>query len=349
MIMRRLSVFSFLVFVALCLFAQDKDVAVADTIVKYQMPSGGWPKNQKWAEGVDADYMRRCRETGVGSTIDNGATTTEMRLLAEVYGKTHNKKYLESFMRGLDYLTKMQYDNGGWPQFFPVRKAAPYSSHITFNDNAMTNVMRMLKTVVLGGKPYDCIRLPRSVRRKMTQSYFKGVKCILDCQVRCGEDSVLTVWCQQHDEYTLKPANARAYELASLTGHGETVDIILLLRETLKEVYLWKQSRMSDSEQATLRNLIRHSIDAALSWLEAHAIHDMRIERFVNEEGLSDIRLVSAPGAPRLWARYYDLETQQPYYCDRDGIPQLRLENIGYERRNGYSWIGSSPERLFDK
>ena len=45
----------------------------ADSIVKYQMKSGGWPKNQDWLKGVDPKEAALWKPTGIGSTIDNGS------------------------------------------------------------------------------------------------------------------------------------------------------------------------------------------------------------------------------------------------------------------------------------
>ena len=53
------------------------------------------------------------------STIDNGATHTQLSFLARVYTAQHQEQYRESFLRGLDYVLKAQYANGGWPQFYP--------------------------------------------------------------------------------------------------------------------------------------------------------------------------------------------------------------------------------------
>jgi PelA/Pel-15E family pectate lyase len=55
------------------------------------------------------------------------------------------------------------------------------------------------------------------------------------------------------------------------------------------------------------------------------------------------------PQAPALWARFYDLQTGQPYVCDRDGVPKPRLADIGHERRNGYSWFGEYARDLLNK
>ena len=50
-----------------------------------------------------------------------------------------------------------------------------------------------------------------------------------------------------------------------------------------------------------------------------------------------------------MWARYYDLEKAEPFYCDRDGVPVRELSKVGYERRNGYRWIGDSPKHTIKK
>ncbi len=313
----------------LCGDISGQDWSVADSIVKYQMPSGGWPKNQNWKNGADAAYMRRCGETGVGSTIDNGATTDEMRLLAKAYTATFDQRYRESFIKGLTYLLDMQYDNGGFPQFFPVRKEAPYSAHITFNDNAMVNVLRLLRDVSDEREDFLALCVSETMRKRCADAFNRGVQCILKCQVK--KNGKLSVWCQQHHEVSLEPVGARAYELPSLTGHGETVGIIMLLSEI-----------PNPSQEVT------SAVSSAVGWLREHAIRDMMIENFVNADGKKDKRLVNKKGAPLLWARYYDLENEEPMFCDRDGIPKKHLEEIGYERRNGYSWIGDTPQKVLD-
>ena len=48
-----------------------------------------------------------------------------------------------------------------------------------------------------------------------------------------------------------------------------------------------------------------------------------------------------------IWARYYDLDHCVPFVCDRDGVPRRHLEDIGSERRNGYSWFGTRPAEIY--
>lgn len=329
--------------VASCLFCVSlsaQDVALADSIVKYQLPCGGWPKNQDWLKGADQAYIAECRQTGIGGTIDNGATAGELKVLARVMAayqlpSTVYRSYRQAFLHGIGYLLDMQYENGGWPQFWPLRSATSYSNHITFNDQAMVNVMRLLKEVAEGKSPYDRVKVPKAMRQACLDAFWRGVGCILDCQIK-DADGRLTVWCQQHDEVTLAPASARKYELAAYCGHGETVGILELLMEV-------------EPEADDMRKRICQSISCAVAWLEAHAIHGMKLESFVNEEGQSDKRFVPAEGAPDIWARYYDLERGEPLFSDRHGLPLKDFNAIGYERRNGYSWLGDSPRGVIER
>ena len=79
------------------------------------------------------------------STIDNGATYTQLSFLARVYTAQHQEQHRESFLKGLDYLLKAQYANGGWPQFYP--DLSGYYKHITYNDDAMIGVLKLLRDV----------------------------------------------------------------------------------------------------------------------------------------------------------------------------------------------------------
>ena len=45
-------------------------------------------------------------------------------------------------------------------------------------------------------------------------------------------------------------------------------------------------------------------------------------------------------------ARSYDIHTNLPIFCSRDGVPKRTLAEISYERRNGYSWLGYYAQGL---
>ena len=84
---------------------------------------------------------------GKANTIDNGATTLPITFLAQVANATGEPKYRDAALRGVDYLLASQYANGGFPQFFPLRKG--YYAHITYNDGAMINALTLLRELVV--------------------------------------------------------------------------------------------------------------------------------------------------------------------------------------------------------
>ncbi len=50
--------------------------------------------------------------------------------------------------------------------------------------------------------------------------------------------------------------------------------------------------------------------------------------------------VVSDPALRRFWARFYEIETNRPFFCGRDGVKKGSLAEIEAERRNGYAWHG---------
>lgn len=115
--------------------------AVADSIISYQTPAGGWGKNQPYnvpprqkGQAYVGGNENRVGEAGnfdkplidkwsyVGTT-DNGATITEIRYLARVAAENpaNAKPYHMSIVRGIEYLMAAQFPNGGWPQVWPLQ------------------------------------------------------------------------------------------------------------------------------------------------------------------------------------------------------------------------------------
>ena len=297
---------------------------VGDNLLFYQHETGGWPKNMRLQDPLTDNVRKKVDEMKKGkryATIDNKGTTTEIIYLSRLYNATKDKRYLDAVLRGFDYLFKAQYANGGWPQFFPLSKG--YYTHITYNDDAMVNVLKVMRDAAKGKAPFTF--LPDSVKAKAQASLDKGVDCILKTQV--VQDGRKTVWCAQYDENTLQPADARAFELASLSGQ-ESDDIVLFL--------------MSLSKPSME---IRQCIEDAVAWFKKSKITGIRLEKYTNGDGKKDIRVVpcaqdDAPCDP-LWARFYTLDDNRPFFCDRDGVKRYSLDEIGYERRNGYSWYNN--------
>jgi len=310
-------------------FKTDEARRIGEQVLAFQRNTGGWPKNiDMTREMSDEDLAQvlKDKDRQDDSTTDNGATTTQMSYLARLYRETGDTRYRDAFRRAVDYLLSGQYsETGGWPQFWP--KMRDYQIHITYNDDAMINTMNLLKRIAEGKGFYGGDLTDEQQKQRMREAYSHGVECILNTQIMYQGE--LTVWCQQHDRETLKPAAARAYELPSFSSQ-ESAAIVRLLME------------LPNPDER-----VKTAIHQAMKWFERYQLKGVRLETYTNSEGKSDRRLVSDPAAKPLWARYYDLKHCEPYVCDRDGIPRTRLEDIGYERRNGYSWYNDRPAELF--
>lgn len=305
---------------------------IGDQMLIYQRVTGGWPKNIDMAKPmseaekaqVKSEYDRRN-----DSTTDNGATTTQMLFLARLWQATGKKAYAKAFCRGVEYLLSGQYENGGWPQFWPMMR--DYQIHITFNDDAMVSTMNLLRDIADQKEPFQGKLTSKKLRRRCSEAFDKGVECILKTQIRDTKGQ-LTVWCQQHDRETFLPANARAFELASYCSQESAAIVKLLML-------------LPDPDER-----VQQAVHAAMRWFDEHKITGKRLEVVRDEKGKKvDTRLVDDPEAGPLWARYYDLQTDEPFVCDRDGVPRKNLQDIGPERRNGYSWYGDRPADLYKR
>ena len=311
-------------------FQTDDARRIGDHILAYQRVTGGWPKNIDMAQPLstrELDEVRRDKQRTDDSTIDNAATTTQMTFLARLYEQTGDEQYREGFLRGLEYLLSGQYDDGGWPQFWPNPHG--YQVHITYNDNNIANTLRLFQQLIDQKSPYGGNLVDDAMRQRLQTSFDKGIECILRTQIVVKGKP--TVWCQQHYQDSYAPAPARAFELPSYCS-AESAGLTSLLM--------------------TLPNpdkRVKAAVHGAMKWFDTYKLTGLRIERTGSREDLQhqDTRLVSAPNARPLWARFYDLERCEPFVCDRDGIPRRHLEEIGYERRNGYGWYNESAAPLY--
>ena len=304
---------------------------ILDNVVSWQNANGGWWKaydasvprseeaanpggkpNSKAPASDGQDAWRR------SSTFDNKATYTELRLLARGYRVTRDAKYRDAFDRGLKFVYESQYPNGGWPQRFPL--GDDYGRHITYNDGAMTGVMNLLLDTARGDEDFKWVAPEQRERAK--QSFDRGVQCVLDTQIKV--DGKLTGWCQQHDAKTLAPTSARTYELPSIVS-SETAGILTTLM------------RIENP-----RPEVKAAVHAGAAWLERSK---MTGKRLVDKADPSlpkgrDQVLVDDPSATEpVWSRFYDIETNRPFFCGRDGVKKWSLSEIEAERRAGYAWI----------
>ena len=323
-------------------YGQTEARRIADIVVSFQTPAGGWSKNldmtehqrapgERFAHGnvsrypgnFDNDTPRDTHWNYVG-TLDNDATTTQLRFLAKVIadvGPAYNPAHRAAFLRGMDYLFAAQFPNGGWPQVWPLEGG--YHDAITYNDDAMINVLQLLSDVAEGQKEFAFV--PQPTRELAAASMKRGIECILQTQIVV--DGHRTVWCQQHDPLNLKPTSARNYEMPAQCG-SESAGIMRFLMG------------LPDPNPNTVT-----AVHAAAAWFEKTKLRDVAFKA-VGDEGK---QLVPAPGAVPLWARYYEIGTDRPVFGDRDKTIHDDVKELSAERRNGYSWFNESPKRALEQ
>lgn len=302
-------------------YRSEEGRRIAMNILSHQSAEGGWPKNiDTTAQLYGGDLAK------LQGTFDNGATTGELRFLARAWRTTNVAQYEQAFLKGFDHILKAQYPTGGWPQFYPPSRQ--YHRHITFNDDAMVRLMEFLREVTESNR-YEFVDSER--RRAARESFDHGIRCILNCQIKSG--GKLTAWCAQHDEKDLSPRPGRSYELISLSG-SESVGIVRLLMSL---------------DRPSLE--VIQSVQAAVAWFEAAKLAGIKIIQKPDSAAPKDFDrvVVSDPNARPMWARFYEIGANKPIFSDRDGVAKSSLAEIGYERRNGYSWLGYWPEDLLAK
>lgn len=310
-------------------YASDEAVRIADNLLLYQRDTGGWPKNIDMAQVLTEQERLALikQKSEVDSTIDNSATYTQLAYLARVLTAKKQERHRDAFLKGFDYLVKAQYANGGWPQYYPLHTG--YYTHITYNDDAMIGVLRLLRDVVKRKPDYTFVDEDR--RLKAAKAVEKGIECILKTQVVV--DGKRTVWCAQHDEVTLAPAPARKFEPVSLSGY-ESVGIVKFLMGI-------------DHPNGQVID----AIESAVSWFEKTKINGIR---WIEKKDASKLHgfdrvVVHDETAPPLWARFYEIGTNRPIFSGRDSIIKYDVSEIEDERRNGYRWYVNDPAELLSK
>jgi PelA/Pel-15E family pectate lyase len=287
---------------------------VRENVLSYQSDRGDWPKNLDTSKAPYEGDRKKLQ-----GTFDNSATVGEIRFLARSYRATHESRDRAAVEKALDHILAAQYPNGGWPQTSPPGKG--YARYITFNDDTMVNLLELLREAA---RTEDFSFLDASRRNAAARAFDAGIACILKCQIVVNGRP--TVWCAQHDEVTLEPRGARAFELVGLSG-SESAGILMLL--------------MSLDNPGP--DVIR-AVDAGARWFEASKLAGLRV---VSADG--DRKVVDDPKAPPLWARFYEIDTNRPFFCGRDGVKKDRLADIEQERRTGYAWYGSWGRKVADR
>ena len=285
----------------------------------WQIANGGFYKamadkyKSAYSGGQKSEW--RAKDGGDLGTIDNNATIQEMRLLAVRYKETTNNNYKvafkTSFNKAVNFLLTMQRSKGGLPQVWPKR--GNYSDQITLNDNAMIRAMVTMMDIANKTSPFDSDIIDEATRSKMQGAMDKAIDYLLKAQI--VNNGNLTVWCAQHDTNSLAPVGARAYELPSKSGN-ESMGVVWFLMNWPKQT-----------------EAIQNAVKGAISWYKKNRLKD---KAFSKTAGVVD------KSGSSLWFRFYEVNSDDYFFCDRDGESTKTQDfmKISEERRTGYQWAG---------
>jgi len=312
---------------------------VADNIVSFQTPTGGWGKNQdrnapprvpgqmylpfdsKAGSHATADLAGGWSFIG---TLDNDATTTELAFLARVQAArpgADGQPYRAAFAKGIRYMLEAELPGGGWPQVYPLQGG--YHDALTLNDDTMIKATALLQRTAAGAGDYGFV--PAALRTAAGDAAERSISTLLATQIIVGGRR--TIWAQQYDPLTREPVGARNFEPIALA----TAESAAALR------FLMQQPHPTPA--------MRQAIMDGAAWFAAHGLYDVVWKAASGPEGR---RLVSQLGAGPIWARFYDPVSQRPIFGDRDRSIQDDVNALSLERRNGYSWFNATGVAVFN-
>lgn len=297
----------------------DDPERYAKNIISWQMEHGGFGLHDAsfyhtpW-DGVQkrSEWVSKGQELG---NYDDYATVAEVRFLAQVYAQTEDsalKAAIQvSIERCLQFIFTSQYDNGGWPQVYPKRHKRLYSNNVTLNDNAMIRTMVLLSDMLANIAPFDTDIVANSTKEKMYPRLESAVGYLLKAQIKNNNE--LTIWSSQYNPETYEPEPARSYELVSKSGNASVGVLAYFMN--------WPEQTSE----------VIAAVSAGIAWYDSN-----KVENLVLRKGEFSERL----GA-ELWYRFYEVESNVPFFAGRDGIKKYDLAQVEDERRKGYSWAGN--------
>ena len=268
-------------------YGTDEAMEVADIVLSVQKNNGGWMKNDQLHKLTASELNALQRSKGEHSCFDNYATTQEMRFLARVYQKTKVEKYRTAFQRAVNLIiTAGKGLNGGWGQYWPLSTDKySYQNYITFNDDLMTNMMKILADIA-GNKGFFLDMVDENVREQCKAAYDNALQCVIKCQV--DDNGTKAAWCAQHDPNDFLPTEGRPHELPSISGSESAtlLSYLMTIEDPSKE--------------------LQECITNAVEWLDKHRIEGKAIEDFTNSEGVKDRRIIDKEGSS-IWGRFIQI------------------------------------------
>ncbi|MBL9152523.1 MAG: pectate lyase [Verrucomicrobiales bacterium] len=308
-------------------YRSDTAARLAAAVISFQTPSGGWSKSLSFEEGSRQPGTHWTSHPDdpwhYSGTLDNRATTEQIRYLAIFHSITGDSDARAAALRGLEWLLSAQYPNGGWPQNYPLESG--YHEAITLNDNAMLHAMQLALDASRGEAPFTFVDAP--LRQRLAGAFDRALDCLSAAQVSFGGKP--SIWCAQHDPLTLQPAAARLKEPPSLSG-GESAEMLK---------FLMREGPLTDRIVAL--------VEPAVAWLDAHRVTGLKKTK--NEAGKTDY--IADPASDEVyWARFYDPVTARPLFAgSQDGIVYATFTEMAAKNKVSYDYFVTRPGEVIGK
>ncbi len=312
---------------------------IAGNILLFQRSNGGWPKDYDMLAVLTAEQRAAVEATRErdDTSFDNSNGHSQVDYLARALpllapAGENVEQVRAACLHGFDWLLAAQLPSGGFPQWYPRTKG--YHGHITFNDGAMIGILNVLQDAADGAEHWQWLDDQR--RSQARAAIERAVECILRCQIVVNGEP--KGWCQQHDPISFAPVSARTFELVSVCPQ-DTTEIVEFLK------------RLENPSPEALA-----AIESAQAWLARVALNNTRVvrvpasqEEFQRHTASFDTVVVREVGAPPLWGRHYEIETDRPIFAGRDAVKRYALSDIERERRTGTAWYGNWPQSVLSK
>lgn len=213
-----------------------------------QHDTGGWAHTADLSHVTDPTGPIEHQEGG--GTFDDETSQGALIFLMELDREIDEPWLTETIERGLQFILESQFDNGAWPQWYPLDGG--YSDYYTFNDNAINDCIRvLLKAHALYGDD------------RYLAAAEGGGEFIIQSQISTSQAG----WAQQYN-HEMEPAQARSFEPAGVCSAVTARNI-----RTLTQLYLYTGDR---------RYL--DPISPAINWLDRSRIGENQWSRLYELE-----------------------------------------------------------------
>ncbi|MHC4694540.1 MAG: pectate lyase [Planctomycetota bacterium] len=216
----------------------DATREVAKALVWGQREIGGWDHR------VDVAHLKPGKSAPIRRkglcTFDDDITQGALKFLIDADSILDEAWLTDAIELGLGFMQKSQFDNGAWPQWYPLRGG--YHNHYTYNDHAINDCIAvMLKAHATYDRP----------------EYLAAAESGGDFIILSQLPKPQAGWAQQYS-HDMKPAWARSFEPPGVCSAVTANNI-----RTLVQLYVY-----------TKKDKYLSPVPAAIEWLEGSKISD---------------------------------------------------------------------------